>query len=278
MDFRGGEGGERLNDLQERLDELPADLEMLFLKILESLDSKKVKRAGQLFQLINRAIEPLTLLEMSFADEDPSFFWSSSVNPLTQDKEQARAEIMRRRINECGKGLIEADGQRYRRKANPKATVSYLHRTVRDYLRSDTNTSKLWRDVDSTFDPFLQLCSARLSLLKSAAYDNSRKESHIDFEIFFWDCIKRCLVYARRFDTPASRLQVSLLDELDRTGRQITTTPGSTGITFLQRTPFSATYWTCNYVAYTKCSDFLQLARKTRLDGYIEAKKLPSSA
>jgi hypothetical protein len=79
----GFSNADRTSDLQRRLDALPADLEHLFSKMLGRIDEFYREHASQLFQLIHAAHEPLTLLDMSFADEeDPEFAIRAEVKPL----------------------------------------------------------------------------------------------------------------------------------------------------------------------------------------------------
>jgi len=82
--------GERLSDLQKRLDSLPADLETLFWKILQSVDFERI---SQLLQIVegsnNVGSEPLTILCMSFADEDDAeFAFKMPALPLTEASPQ----------------------------------------------------------------------------------------------------------------------------------------------------------------------------------------------
>lgn len=61
--------GEQLTGLQERLNSLPGDLEELFRKVLDNLGPRHFRRASQLFQINRGTPWPLTLLDMSYADE-----------------------------------------------------------------------------------------------------------------------------------------------------------------------------------------------------------------
>jgi hypothetical protein len=63
--------GERLSQLQKRLDSPPADLETLFWRILNPVD---FERASQLFQIVRASQEQLNILQLSYADEDDAEF------------------------------------------------------------------------------------------------------------------------------------------------------------------------------------------------------------
>jgi hypothetical protein len=62
--------GDRVLDLERRLELLPPDLENLYHKMLNSLEPFYFAHASQLFQLVRASINPPTLLTLSFADEE----------------------------------------------------------------------------------------------------------------------------------------------------------------------------------------------------------------
>ena len=96
--------GDRVSDLQKRLDFLPPDLEDLYQKMLNSLDPFYFQHASQLFQIVRAAQEPPTLLCLSFADEEPEFLLQCKVQPLGDDEKILRTDMMRRRLNSRCKG------------------------------------------------------------------------------------------------------------------------------------------------------------------------------
>ncbi|KAF2125011.1 hypothetical protein P153DRAFT_250666, partial [Dothidotthia symphoricarpi CBS 119687] len=125
--------GERLSDLQKRVESLPVDLENLFWKILGDLDTWYFERASQLFQIVRASKNALTLQDMSFADEDdPEFAIKAPCRVLGRQEAVSRAELMRRRTNACCKGLLEANSSPI--EDLPDVKVDYLHRTVKDFL------------------------------------------------------------------------------------------------------------------------------------------------
>jgi hypothetical protein len=74
--LEGFTDGERLSDLQRRLDSIPADLETLIWKILKSVDFERI---SQILQIVEDSVKPrrkhlLTLIQLSFADEDDPEF------------------------------------------------------------------------------------------------------------------------------------------------------------------------------------------------------------
>jgi hypothetical protein len=66
--------GDRISDLQKRLDALPADLETLYAKILFTIAAGHLQSAIEIFQLMQASVVPPSLLLLSFADEENSNF------------------------------------------------------------------------------------------------------------------------------------------------------------------------------------------------------------
>ena len=151
--LEGLSGGERLSDLQRRLDFLPPDLEDLCWKILNQLEPNLYQHGLRLFLLVRSVLTPMTLLLLFADDEDaPNLAFSFPIGVLSQAQTTARAELMRRRLNKCTKGLLEAtsssalampDSPKSKfHIQNPKvlqegSLVGCLHRTVRDFTERD---------------------------------------------------------------------------------------------------------------------------------------------
>ena len=100
--------GDRLQDFQRRLDELPADLESLYEKMLYSLDPFYLEHAAQNFALVESARSPLTILQFSHADEEsPESAIKMRIGPMSEDKIELRVEAMSRRLNSRCRGFLE---------------------------------------------------------------------------------------------------------------------------------------------------------------------------
>ncbi|XPS76150.1 hypothetical protein M3J07_008206 [Ascochyta lentis] len=163
--LEGLSDGERPVDLHKRLDSLPTDLEELFEKILGGLDTWHAERSSQLFQIHRASSVPLTLLDMSFADEDnPLFAINAQRKVLTPQESNARVALMKRRINACTKGLLEADTHNVQEPAHIK--VNFLYRTVRDYLERPDIWQKMCATPPASFSCHVRLCNCFIMRLK----------------------------------------------------------------------------------------------------------------
>lgn len=206
--------GDRISDLQKRLDALPADLETLYAKILSTIDAIHLQNAVEIFQLMQASVAPPSLLLLSFADEENSEFalnlqmWSISVKQVSY-----RVEDMRRRLISRCKGLVDvnrihADSTT----TEGNYTVQYLHRSVKDFLQSAGVQKDLQAATKSTFDPHLRLCAAHLCWLKiSTTQPDDVKWSHVD----------SCLKHAAQIQKTNGEETIRLLNDLDRTGYNV---------------------------------------------------------
>lgn len=164
--------GDRIEDFQRRLDELPPDLEKLYEKILHSLDKFYLEHAAQYFTLVESANFPLTILELSFADEEsPESAIKMHFGSMTKNEISLRTEAMNRRLNSRCKGFLETDRGCQSIQNNDicdpsQLTVQYLHRTVRDFIKSPKAQKFLQSSTNPDFDPSIQLIVARLIYMK----------------------------------------------------------------------------------------------------------------
>lgn len=155
--------GDRIEDLQRRLDLLPPDLENLYDRMLRGLDEFYLEHAAQLILLMEASTRSLPLIVLSLADEETV----ASLRKLPNSNTTAamvdlRLDSMTRRLNSRWKGMLEIDRATGAATTSGRAhrTVQYLHRTVRDFIQSDRVQQFLESSIKSPFDPHLQLCIA----------------------------------------------------------------------------------------------------------------------
>lgn len=194
---RGLQNRDRMIDLQRRLREFPSDLDDFFTHILMSLDATYRMQAARVFQVALAAPRPLSLINYWYVDaeeDDPQFHLKMPVLALDGGESGARQEEMHKRLNGRCRGLLEVTWLPHV-DAPYEYRVDFLHRTVKDFLRT-TNIQLLlmkWsshqpirrdselggpqyygsrggqQDVSGAapFDPYLTLCKSSLAELKS---------------------------------------------------------------------------------------------------------------
>jgi len=109
--LHGLANGDRKIDLIQRLEDLPDDLEMLFRKILDSIDPAYKVHSSQLFQLHRAALEhtgEAHLLLLSYADDDDQALLEEGDALLGPHEFSYRVRSMERRLDSRTKGLLEA--------------------------------------------------------------------------------------------------------------------------------------------------------------------------
>lgn len=126
--LEGLTSGDKLSDLQRRLDSCPSDLEDLFERILGSIakDPALFKDAAQLFMTHQAATGSLSLATCYFANESRlQDALDAQDKPLSTDELLYKARLMARRINSRCKGLLEV-GSPTRREISDADLITQL--------------------------------------------------------------------------------------------------------------------------------------------------------
>ena len=156
--------GDRVKDLQRRLDLLPPDLESLYERLIEGLDPFYHEHRAQLMMLVETAQEALPVLVLYFADGGTVDILKTLPNALvTEDAWMQQVDTMRRRINSRWRGLLELSsgtrpGGNDEKASDPSPRVRYLHRTVSDFIKGPKMRTFIRRHTEADFDPHFQLC------------------------------------------------------------------------------------------------------------------------
>ena len=261
--LEGFTNADRVSDIQRRLRLIPDDLEELFRKMLDSLDKHYITHASQLFQLNRAAGRPLTLLQLSFADEEDLFAAiKAGCGPLTDDERTLRYETMKRRLNSRCKGFLEVRSTDASSKHSRSPTVEYLHQTVKDFLEKPEIWTRIVAAIETLFLPALPLSRAFLWTIKSLDLITITKDSLRDLVI---DCVH----FASQVENVRYEAETSLYDELDRTVNNILVGPKSELKTSVRIPGYE--HWTAIFNGRTD-STFPSFAVQYHLHFYLRAK------
>ncbi|OAL46371.1 hypothetical protein IQ07DRAFT_647357 [Pyrenochaeta sp. DS3sAY3a] len=244
--------GERVAELQEHLSRIPADLEALYWNTLNHLEKRYRTDMSQIFQIIRGTLKPLTLLELSYADDpDPNFLSHIAFGQADPEKMGARASRMRRRLKTRCQGLIDAEPEHNQRVE--EASVTYLHRTVRDYLEQDDIWSKFLAMTDESFHLPVRLLHVHEANLKTTA------KAHFDPK--HWEQILYAIEYAIMADPKyETGEQQKLLTDVDNLMTQMA-----------HRTSLDPTkHWSASSRFGTHNTCFLHLAIQLQLTDYVK--------
>jgi hypothetical protein len=199
--------GDDVSMLQKRLQSLPTDLELYFKHILASVDPIHKEKVGSMFQVAIEANEPLLLMAYSFMDEDnPDFAISLPIHPMDPGEILDRQKLMRRRINGRSKGLLEAIASGDN--PYPLWKVDFLHRTVRDFLRTKSIEAMLKEMAAPTFNANRALSRAILAAYKAKILDLSEQS---------W--MERLTHFARQAEKHDNIADLAMMEQLEHVGK-----------------------------------------------------------
>jgi hypothetical protein len=214
--LRGLRNSDHISDLQRRLRLLPPSLEDLFSHILGRLEPVYLEQSSRIFQIfaasqLSDAV--FTSLELSFAEErDAQSLLSSRTDLLLHTERISRIELVDIwLLTRCG-GLIETHKASNGYGAN--RVLSYLHRTVRDFLE----LPQVWsRVLDATrgsdFNPFISLLQSTVLFIRFTLNPCGR---HVNSRVELNKYITKCLEHAYLADEKMNQATSLLLDELGR--------------------------------------------------------------
>ncbi|KAK8121837.1 hypothetical protein PG984_010507 [Apiospora sp. TS-2023a] len=167
--------GDSIASLKRRLDSLPRDLNEYFERII-FVDVAEFYRGqcAEMFSVTLEGAEDIPLIAYWFIDEnDPNHILTMEAKPLSPQQINKRFKATKKRLNACCKGMLEVQ------KVAPSSEetslpssilfnwkVSFLHRTVRDFLLQDETQDVLRRWHSPSFSPHQSICQVILAQIK----------------------------------------------------------------------------------------------------------------
>lgn len=221
-----------MRDLHRRLDQIPADLEDDYEQMLGTLEPFYFVQALQLFQVALNAQKQLGLLTYSYMlEDDPDYAFNVETKPLTKHEVSERYEPTRRRLNSRCKGLLESYIPTVSRtwehfaSTLPNATVDFLHRTVRDFMRSSAMQRVFDEHSNLLLDPNAMLCNAYLAQIKGTNLQttlhtlNGTGPNYLEMvSERIIELLIGLLIHARAFEQQNGKALTAVLDAVDMTG------------------------------------------------------------
>ncbi|KAG4279910.1 hypothetical protein FPRO06_11243 [Fusarium proliferatum] len=161
--------GDRVEDLENRLNLLPSEMDDLYGRIIESIDPLYREHAAQLFKLVSACRGPPSLRVLWYADEVKFLDRAINEDPSAVPLEEVlgRLEDMRLRIVSRYRGLLEVQSapDEYPEKPDGGNAV-YLHRTFAEFLRRPDTQQRLDSCLTKPYDSGIRISAAYTSLAK----------------------------------------------------------------------------------------------------------------
>jgi len=229
-----------ISDLKRRLEQLPSDLEELYIHMLRRIDPFYLQQAIRLFVIVQKAHRPLPSLVVSIVDDyDPSASLASDIVLMAETDVASRCRKMEDKIQSRCLGLLECVNRAHPTSISASVVdfpflddlmyvagfeslsvrVQYMHRTVVDFLEKEENWTKLLGSLkdDSIFhDVYQALCFSSLVQLKQI-FSPSRYGMWASAYRPFAALVRECIDYAVKVETLTNGSATMLLDELNRT-------------------------------------------------------------
>ncbi|KUJ13415.1 uncharacterized protein LY89DRAFT_651612 [Mollisia scopiformis] len=206
-----------IEDLQQRIDELPPTLESLYAHMLGSMSPRHRHQGSKLLQLVLRSSEthgeyPMTVLQLSFAEEEnyAKLVKSQVGSKLSPEEEDWRCEAIEGRMRSRCRGLIEVhDSPLSFGEGKGANIVGFLHRTVVEFLQTDLVWAQLISlTAGTSFNVDLALLASCLCEMRAKPL--SRTQQQTSPAIY---SMLRMLSYGRNMDDITNQFHSIYLPE-----------------------------------------------------------------
>lgn len=217
---------DNIDDLQERLQELPSDLEELYRYMLQKISPRYQAQAARLIELVRKDAtvhdRPISTLSLSFADDKNSdYAIASLVRPLTKEEKFQRCREMDRKLRSRTAGLLEVQHKlcnlQDAESADPQSKeyiylieshVQFLHKSVTDFLDTLEPTDVLLSNHDSS-------CSSSVALLRAYMMQLKTTERASTLNQDYWRTLHSAVTFARKADLAEQQDETDLLNQID---------------------------------------------------------------
>lgn len=230
---------DHISDLERRLEELPNDLEELYLYMLKRIDPFYLHQAIRLFRIVQQAHRPLPSLVVAVADDyDFSIPLSSDIRLIAETDVASRCREIEDKLQSRCLGLLECVKRTHENSTfsasddyildslmyvagfeNWHMTVQYMHRTVSDFLEK----SEVWAELLGSLKDDNNLYDAHEALLFSSLFQLKHVFSPARYGGWgsayrpFAALVKECMSYAAKVERLMAKPVTILIEELDRT-------------------------------------------------------------
>lgn len=172
---KGIRNGLQLHSLRQRLDTLPGELDAFFLTMIESIDPSDRVTASRVLQVMVNARQPLSLMALSFCEEEEADFALGEIAPQNSRFADIllRNDSMARRINSVCMGMLESKDTTLPMEVPDDLAcleefdveVYYMHRTIKEFLLTPRSQQVLWTYTNGPYDTHRYIANSTATLI-----------------------------------------------------------------------------------------------------------------
>ena len=222
--LEGLENEDGISILEERVAELPPDLESYFQRVLDGIAPAYRKDTARLLKTMLCAREPLPLISLQAAlshvtDDN----LNSNQGAYDGDWAEQTNETMKKQIHARCKDFLETkldtrvqnEGYGPAREAHSLYRVDFLHSTVKDFLEEASVESQLAMWVEGPFNPLVCVCTCLRFWIKTLppwTLDDPFTRIERQYE---WNMLSIIGNYFRRLEKERNEISYDLIDEFN---------------------------------------------------------------
>jgi hypothetical protein len=184
--------------------------------MLKNIDEIYREHTAQVFQITVQAIQPQSVLIFDYLQQERENPDYAIENPITPILESEVAEVHSRilkRLNAWCRDFLEISIDKSE-STFLKYKVDFLHRTVRDFLKTKEMDDFLQENTPVHFNVRVSLCNAILALIKAMPIE---RESDFEDNLNpLFGLVDEFMFYIQASEQESGQSRRMLLDELDR--------------------------------------------------------------
>lgn len=236
--LEGLRNGDNVHELRDRVKELPAELSVLYKRMLDAINPRYRQEAAEMLLLVatnfdpahpkqdGPSISPLSAVQLSFALQGPEIAIQAPIQPFSDQELKDEVEKLEPRLRSRCLGLIEfkfdpridIDGPALVESGQEllAMTIVPFHRTAIEFLLDEEVSKYLKEQTGERFDAFDSLFCSCIRMVKIATSLFSRPPIESPAEVSLWTYLLHVYFVAFDAERRGSGICKAYIDELDR--------------------------------------------------------------
>lgn len=214
--LRGLINSDTMTHLQGRLDELPTELEDYYQQILDRIEPRYAKQTSHTLQVLLGAGTALPIAIFHFTDkeiENTDYILNEEVNSISFDMIPELIDTKKRQLQARCSDLLHfwAEDSGLNFLSGLPDRVSFLHRTVFDFLRTGNVYANIISHSTNFSDPHFSLTQGYAALIKTGTVANNSLVEWFPYR----HCLEFIMGHASRIKDESANSLVKTLEDLE---------------------------------------------------------------